>query len=173
MKTYAVEIPKGSLIANEHDLTHYQDAFAIKVPSSRGVPPEQLVRLFFNSFPSWGMVLMSIRERIAFWIGLKTAKGLDIEKQMQAFTGEPGQSLALFHVKDRTDSEILTGENDKHLDFSLSVIGRYVNEEFEMILATTVIFNNWLGRLYFLPVKPIHRLLVPAMLKRMARTLHE
>lgn len=171
MRPYPIDIPKGSLIANEHNQIDYQDAFAIKVPSTLGVPPEELVKVFFNSFPTWGKVLMSIRERIASRLGLKTAKGLDIEKQMQAFEGQPGQSLALFHVKERTDTEILTGERDKHLDFSLSVIGRYVNMEFEMILATTVIFNNRLGRLYFLPVKPIHRLLVPAMLKRMALKL--
>ncbi|MEM8567447.1 MAG: DUF2867 domain-containing protein, partial [Bacteroidota bacterium] len=87
--------------------------------------------------------------------------------------GQPGESLALFHVKDRTDTEILTGENDKHLDFSLSIMGQPSHQGFEIILTTTVIFNNWLGRLYFFPVKPVHKLLVPAMLERMAKKLSE
>ena len=33
------------------------------------------------------------------------------------------------------------------------------------MVSTIVRFNNWLGRLYFLPVRPIHRLIVPAMLR--------
>lgn len=171
MKTYLAPIDPKSLIGKEYPTVDYQDAFGIKIPIEYAVAPEELVKIFFQSFPKWAYILLGIRETFAGWIGLKTAKGIDLTKQMEAFAGQPGQSIGLFHVKDRSEVEILTGETDKHLDFSLSFIGNKMESDFEIILATTVIFNGWLGKAYFTPVKPVHRLLVPAMLKRMALQL--
>jgi len=171
MKPYLTVISPDTLIGQEHGTVDYQDAFGVQVPLSATVPPEELVLLFFESFPTWARFLMGLRETIASLIGLKTAKGLDVADQLTKFRGEVGQSIALFHVRDRSSTEILTGEKDKHLDFSLSFIGQTKANHFEVVLATTVIFKGWLGKLYFLPVKPIHRLLVPAMLRRMAKKL--
>ena len=171
MKPYLTTISSDTLIGQEHDSVDYQDAFGIQVPLSAAVSPEKLVLLFFESIPAWTRFLLGIRETLASLIGLKTAKDMDIAGQLSKFRGEVGQSIALFHVRDRTPTEILTGEQDKHLDFSLSFIGQTKPNHFEVILATTVIFKGWLGKVYFLPVKPIHRMLVPAMLRRMAEKL--
>ena len=171
MEPYLTAISSETLIGKEHEIVDYQDAFGVQVPLSAAVPPEKLVALFFESIPAWARVLFGIRESLASLIGLKTAKGLDINDQLAKFRGEIGESIALFNVRDRSSTEILSGEKDKHLDFSLSFIGENKADYFEVILATTVIFKGWLGKLYFLPVKPIHRLLVPAMLRRMAEKL--
>jgi len=115
---------------------------------------------------------MYIRERIAKMIGLKTGEGADIEKQLKEFKGEVGQSIALFHVLGRSEEEIMVGETDSHLDFRLSYFAIPKNETRTTLhLTTTVKFNNWLGRLYFIPVGPVHRIIVPILLKRMAKEL--
>lgn len=171
MKTFSIPISPQSLIGQEHSQVDYQDAFSIKVPVEHAVPTYELVKLFFQCIPVWAMMLIRIRETIASWIGLKTMDGKQVAQQLEEFRGDVGQSVALFHVKESNDQEILTGETDKHLDFSLSFIGKKESEHFEITLATTVLFNGWLGRLYFLPVKPIHKILVPVMLKRMAKKL--
>jgi hypothetical protein len=41
----------------------------------------------------------------------------------------------------------------------------------ELTVSTAVEFNNWFGRLYFLPVPPFHKLIVPAMLKGIVKEL--
>ncbi len=171
MKPYKTIIPPDSLIATEHQKVDYQDAFGIQLPRQYAIPPEKLVKLFFDSFPKWGQILLGIREFLAARVGLKTANGIDIKRQIHQFEGQPGQSIALFHVRERSEKEILTGETDDHLDFSLSFIGNKNADHFEVILATTVIYNNWMGKIYFFFVKPIHQLLVPAMLKKMAKKL--
>ncbi|MEM8566144.1 MAG: DUF2867 domain-containing protein, partial [Bacteroidota bacterium] len=132
IKAYSINIPEGSLIHQEHKKIDYYDAFAVKVPSNLESPPEELIKLLLLSFPVWGKVLLKIREKIALLMGLKTARGIDVKSQILTFTGQPGESLALFHVKDRTDTEILTGENDKHLDFSLSIMGQPSHQGFEI-----------------------------------------
>lgn len=169
MKPYTLSLPATSLIATALNRVDYEDTFGIR--TNARVSVEQLPPLFFKLFPKWFTGLMYLREAIAGLIGLKTGKGIDVRAQLRDFTGTVGESIALFHVMGRSEEEILTGENDSHLDFRLSFFARPLAEGTELILATTVQYNGWLGKAYFLPVGPIHRLIVPIILKRMARYL--
>lgn len=171
MKPYECAIVTDELIGQLPQDLHYEDAFAIQVPMEYEISPVGMMKLFFDSIPTWTKALLGIREALVGLIGLKTAKGLDMAKELEDFKGEEGQAIGLFRVLGRGAEELMVGESDKHLDFWLSFIGRRTSGNFEMKLATAVVFNGWLGRLYFAPVKPLHRLIVPAVLKRMARNL--
>lgn len=173
MKPYECTIDSNELIGQLAQDLHYEDAYAITVPMEYAINPVAMMKLFFDSIPGWTKALLAIRESVVGWIGLKTAKGVDMASELENFNGEKGEAIGLFRVIDRNLEELMVGEADKHLDFWLSFIGRELEGEFEMKLATAVVFNGWLGRLYFLPVKPLHRLIVPAVLKRMARNLKE
>jgi hypothetical protein len=79
-------------------------------------------------------------------------------------------------VFDKTDNEIVIGENDKHLDFRVSLLFDENKNHFDeksLTISTTVKFHNWLGVLYFLPVRPFHKLIVPAMLQNMIGKLEK
>ncbi len=41
----------------------------------------------------------------------------------------------------------------------------------KLTISTTAKFNNWFGKLYLLPVKPFHKLIVPIMLRRMIKKI--
>ena len=75
-----------------------------------------------------------------------------------------------------TENEVILGEDDKHLNFRVSLIlnpkGKKTENK-DLIVSTTVEFNNWFGRLYFLPVRPFHKLIVPTILKGMIRDLEK
>jgi len=173
MKPYECKIESDELIGQLVQDLHYEDAYAITVPMEFTIEPATMMKLFFDSIPNWTKALLVIRESVVGWIGLKTAKGVDLASELENFSGKKGEAIGLFRVIDRNSEELMVGEADKHLDFWLSFIGRELEGEFEMKLATAVVFNGWLGRLYFLPVKPLHRLIVPAVLKRMARNLKD
>lgn len=171
MKPYECAITTDELIGQLPQDLHYEDAFAIKVPLEYQIRPVGMMKLFFDSIPTWTKVLLGIREALVGLMGLKTAKGIDIAKELANFEGKEGQGIGLFRVLGKTEDELMVGESDKHLDFWLSFIRNTSPDAFEMKLATAVVFNGWLGRWYFAPVKPLHRLIVPAVLKRMARKL--
>ncbi len=171
MKPYECDITADELIGQLPQDLHYEDAFAIKVPLEYKIGPVGMMKLFFDSIPTWTKALLGIREALVGLIGLKTAKGIDMAKELTDFEGKEGQAIGLFRVLGRGEDELMVGESDKHLDFWLSFIGTSQAESFEMKLATAVVFNGWLGRWYFAPVKPLHRLIVPAVLKRMAKNL--
>ena len=167
MKVLKIPIPSPSLIEKALPKVDYHDSFSIEVPGL--VPVQKLPPLFFKSFPKWFMLLMGIREGISRLIGLKTAAGIDVRKQVQNFSGEVGESIALFHVLGRSKTEILSGENDSHLDFRLSFFANPTQENTNVILSTTVCFNAWTGKAYFLPVRPIHKFIMPILMKRMRK----
>lgn len=110
-------------------------------------------------------------------LGLKTAgepSGRD--KELEAFKCEPGEQIGLFKVFDKTDTEVVLGEDDKHLDFRVSLFLEQQDPNFpgkHLTISTTVRFNNWFGKVYFIPVRPFHKLIVPVMLKGILHKLGE
>ena len=76
----------------------------------------------------------------------------------------------------RTENEVVPGEDDKHLNFRISLFLEQNIEEAEkkkLIISTTIEFNNWFGKIYFLPVRPFHKLIVPTMLKAIIKELEK
>lgn len=112
----------------------------------------------------WSDMLMSLRDGIVRAFGLKTSdRGMDHEAEHY-----PVGSIAMaFDVIDRNENEIVMGANDKHLNFRVSVLKDSTTSH---IYVTTIVhFNNWFGRLYFLPVKPFHRIIVKSSIKRLLK----
>lgn len=100
---------------------------------------------------------------------------MEREIQLKNFRCEPGEQLGLFRVIARTENEVVLGEDDKHLDFRVSLQlekSKLNNIEKELTISTLVKFHNRMGRLYFIPVKPFHRFIVPSMLKGIVRELN-
>jgi Protein of unknown function (DUF2867) len=77
-------------------------------------------------------------------------------------------TVGVFKVLDRQDDEILLGEDDRHLNFRASVQLKREAEKCWAIVSTVVQFNNWLGHAYFVPVRPIHKIIVLAMMRRLS-----
>jgi hypothetical protein len=63
---------------------------------------------------------------------------------------------------------MLPGDLDKHLDVVLSIYKHPHNQNgTQSISVTTVVqIHNLLGRIYMLPVTPLHKLIAPAILNR-------
>jgi hypothetical protein len=114
--------------------------------------------------PHWVTLLIRLRDRIAGIIGLKTA-GRSARRDLGHNTLQVGDRLGIFKVFDRAGDELLLGEDDWHLDFRVSVLVGNDGSADWAIVSTVVRFNSWLGRAYFLPVRPFHKLIVPAMLR--------
>lgn len=110
----------------------------------------------------WVNLLMNLRDAIVKVFGLKTSDtGLSHEADYY-----PVGSIAMaFHVIDRNEKEIVMGEKDKHLDFRVSVLKDSATSH--IYITTIVHFNNWFGKLYFLPVKPFHRIIIKNSIKRL------
>ena len=155
-------IPTPSLVETSLHPTHYWDAYSVAVAPGTFGTVDRLARTT-TRLSTGGKALMATRNFVVRPFGLVTgpeqvADGSDLPLQT-------GSAVGIFTVLERSSDEILMGMNDKHLDFRFSLILRKEPNAERAIATTLVRFHNAGGRIYFAFVKPIHRLLVPVMLR--------
>ena len=74
--------------------------------------------------------------------------------------------MGIFTLFENTPDEVLLGDRDKHLDVVVSVhCTRPAGQPVRVTVTTVVHTKNRLGRLYMLPVKPMHKLIAPSVLR--------
>ena len=178
MKIIKTSLPSNSLLNISENKYDYIDSFrgAINDVENKFTSSD-IGQAFFSSGPQWVDKLFSLRNKIVSVFGLKTSGEItNREKQLQNFKCEPGEQLGLFKVFAKNENEVILGEDDKHLNFRVSLfLGPQISGTVikYITVSTTVEFNNWFGRLYFLPVRPFHKLIVPTMLKGIIKEMEK
>ncbi|MDR2684713.1 MAG: DUF2867 domain-containing protein [Prevotellaceae bacterium] len=151
------EIPSKSVILEGFGKVDYFDSYMIFKSTDLSVDKIAAEILRMSGV---GAVLMKIRNSIARLFGL-AVPGNEAQEQDYYPTGS---KLMIFTVSARNENEIVMEENDKHLKFRTSV---FVDREKSKIYLTTIVkFNNLGGKLYFIPVKPVHKILVKSQFKK-------
>ena len=168
-------LPDNSLLNSNDKKYDYLDSFeGTVVDKENKLKSADLGKAFFSSAPKWVDKLFGLRNRIAGIVGLKTSSAFDIQQNLDNFKCEQGDQVGFFKVFHKSDNEIILGEDDKHFNFRVSLfLDNPKDDKIEkrLTISTTVVFNNWFGRLYFLPVRPFHKLIVPTMLKGIIKQL--
>ena len=162
-----VSLPPESRIAKAYASSNLVDAYSIELPSGASTNPELLARFIFSQQAPWVSSLMAVRDAVVGRFGLKTAKQLP-SLGAQSKTGR----LGIFRIYGTSPTEVVLGEDDKHLDFRLSVLCSTQPSpggKRHLTLSTVVHCHNRLGRLYILVIAPFHRLVVQSSLRRAAR----
>jgi uncharacterized protein DUF2867 len=154
----------------------YADSFQSSIVDKENkLNTTDIGKAFFSSAPKWIDKLFGLRNKIVTLFGLKTSgSAIERKKIPDNFKCEKGDRIGLFKIFDKTNNEIILGEDDKHLNFRVSLfVDKPSDSEIvkQITLSTLVVFNNWLGTLYFLPVRPFHKLIAPAMLRAMIKQL--
>lgn len=161
-----VEIPAQSHIAHAYSSMNLADAFAIRLPFSASGDPYLLAQFIFTHQPSWIGKLMRVRDVIVACFGLKTAQHL------ATLAGNAKNSrVGIFKIYSTNETEIVLGEDDKHLDFRLSVLCSVApapENVRQLTFSTVVRCHNFLGRAYIRVIAPFHRMVVKASLRRAA-----
>lgn len=141
-------LPAHSHIAEGFGSVDYLDVFQIRkaTPQSAKEIANEIFRL-----PAWVKTLLALRNRIVAPFGLKTDK----------YTSP---TATFFPSIESREEELVMGEDDQHLNFRASILKN--TSESTVSLITVVHFNNRWGKLYFLPVKPFHHIIMKTLLKK-------
>lgn len=156
-------VPEKSLILNGFGKIDYSDTYKIQI-TSNDYSVDKITTDIFKT-PKWVDDLMKFRDVMVKGFGLKTGDKNDIIKKPYYSIGS---KAVYFTVFDRNENEIVMAENDKHLKFRTSVMVDKNTANSSVYLSTIVQFNNFFGLLYFLPVKPFHRIIIKSLLKKYA-----
>jgi hypothetical protein len=161
-----VGLPPESRVIRAYESVNFADAYSIELPVGTSTSPELLARFIFSQQLPWIGALMKVRDALVAGFGLKTAKHLtSLGAEAKA------SRVGLFKIYSTSATEIVLGEDDKHLDFRVSVLcsGETTSNKRRLVVSTVVHCHNRLGRIYIFLIAPFHRLIVQSNLRRAAR----
>jgi hypothetical protein len=142
-------VPDTPLLAGALPRVDFADAHAVAVHPGAPTDPQAWADAVFRDPPRWVLAVLGLREALVRLVGI--ARG--------------GRSS--FDTVARAADEVLLGTDERHLDFRASVR----REPDRVVLSTVVTLHNRRGRAYFALVRPVHPVVVRAMLTRAARRL--
>lgn len=166
-RAFPCPVPPQSAINARLAGAYFHDCHGIAVADTQPMALSHFLAALARS-PVWVNTLMTLRNKMVRLAGLKDLGGLggfDPSKPAHAY--QPGDRVGIFTLISNSENEALLGDDDKHLEVVLSVFKQPRNDGSALVTVTTVVYvHNALGRLYMLPVKPLHKLIAPAVLSR-------
>lgn len=158
--------PQDSLLNSLLESADYVDSFCMRIRDwDNCITLEDVAEVFASPLPKSVALLLKIRDALVAPFGLKKAADFVTEQGAFPSRAESGETLGFFRVYERSSHELVLGQDDRHLNFRISLhwnsdaLGETV-----VVLTTLVFFNNRLGRAYFAVIRPFHVWIVPILL---------
>jgi hypothetical protein len=154
VREVAPEVDIAALLAG----AQFIDAFAMDVKDP-ALDARNAAKAMTGHSPRWIGALMRLRNFLVAPFGLKTPEQSETT---------PRETIGIFPILTETPDRLVTGFNDKHLDFRLVVDVATSGPDRRVTATTLVRTHNRLGRVYLAIIQPFHRLIVPVMLRQIA-----
>ncbi len=140
------------------------DAFAVPIDAAdaaKGI--DNLARSALSDPAPWIRALLRLRDALVAGLPVKTT-----EDVRRAAIADRAERIDFFRILARSDRELILGEDDRHLDFRLSLLlrPRPDGPGDELVATTVVRCHNALGRVYLALIARFHRLVVISNLSR-------
>lgn len=156
-------IPDESQIHNNMKSIDYFDSYMVIKETQDSI--QKITERIFT-LPIWVKTLLNLRYYVFVKpLGLKTGKKEEnnIEKKRNDVYRNNFGSIS---IVSSNSNEIIMGDNDKHLDYRISIYKQNDGIFTKIVLTTFVKFNNKLGKTYFAIIRPFHKLVVNSLLKK-------
>lgn len=171
----SVGIPPGTAIHAALPGAHFFDAYKVADPHPARTALQTWLDVMART-PRWTQQLMALRNRLVRLVGLKDLGQLHDahppasgHAPSDAGSYRVGDRVGIFLIRHLSDTEVVLGQNDKHLDVQVSLTQHAHASGPAMVVVSTVVhIHNALGHVYMAVVTPFHRRIVRAMLQRLA-----
>ena len=142
----------------------FHDAFEAELRNA-GLTPIEIAVRFLRATPDWVETLLSIRNRAVSLVGIRDVGALGAVSDKPACDYKVGDKLSFFDILALTENEVVAGADDSHLDVRIAFVKRHVEGRATYALCSWVKTHNALGRLYMIPVGPMHKLIVKSAMR--------
>jgi Protein of unknown function (DUF2867) len=168
----AINVPHNSEISRHLPGAYFYDSYELPIESASKSALEIYLGVAAKT-PQWINSLMAIRNRAVTLVGLKNLGRLsDIKPSKSAGSYKVGDRIGIFSLLFLSDTEIILGDSDKHLDARVSVCKITQGARHSVAVSSVVHIHNTLGRVYLFFVVPVHKIIVPAMLKKITGNIY-
>ena len=154
-------LPLNSRLGESLPRIDYLDSF--DVPSQ--TPEQDLVAIYaavLGHLPKVFKQLLVVRSRLVKPLGIAGVSYKDLARPIE--TGRAyaiGEKIGRWTLFAKHQDELITGADDWHLDFRVSVLR---DARLRIVLSTAVMTHNAFGRAYLATILPVHRFGVAKLL---------
>jgi hypothetical protein len=163
----AVKPPIESQLASRYADASFVDAYAITLSNSVSHDLERMAQGAVNNPPAWVRGALTLRDRVMQMFGVKTYREIG-----DRITRQGADRVGFMPVLLRSEREIIMGENDRHLDFQVSLLLRsHQTGPAELVATTVVQCHNLLGGVYLAVIMPGHKMVIRTSLRNAAQSV--
>lgn len=166
MTTMKCDVPSVSVL-DRHliENAYFRDSYRTSLRD----PHASVVDIFFAIFghhPRWMKAILMIRNRIASLCGLDAPTASEILHPEIKSSYSVGDTIGVWPIYALTETELVAGRDNKHLDFRLSVLKVMEGETASVVVSTICTVHNTFGKIYLFFIVPFHQWGVQRLIAR-------
>ncbi|RZJ10462.1 MAG: DUF2867 domain-containing protein [Acidovorax sp.] len=174
-----VQVPAGTVIHATLHNADFFDAFTTADPRPTTSALQTWLDVVART-PRWTEQLLAVRNKLVRLVGLKGVGQLqDVHppasgtSPSDARSYRVGDQVGIFLIRHLSDTEVVMGQDDKHLDVQVSLTKHAQPGSAPTVVISTVVhIHNTLGHAYMAVITPFHRRIVQVMLRQLATSHH-
>src|SRR6185312_3163058 len=127
------------------EAAYFRDSYS--APLSR--PQVGIVDIFLAIFahhPTWMKIALIVRHRLASLCGLDAPSSREVIKFDVKTSYEIGDKIGVWPIFSLSETELIAGRDNKHLDFRLSVLKAIDGETANVVVSTICTVHNVWGK---------------------------
>lgn len=160
------QIPSGSVLNRKLvETAYFWDAYRAPQHHFRS----NIVDSFFSVFghlPGWLKAVLILRNTVAKWCGLETPTTSEILGTHRKTAYAVGDKIGPWPIFSLTETELVAGRDNKHLDFRLSLMRVSHLGAACLVVSTVCRVHNRAGKIYLFFIVPIHKWGVKLLISR-------
>lgn len=117
----------------------------------------EIFTAIFAHHPLWMKMALIVRNRLASFCGLDAPTAREILHPEFKRRYVVGDKIGVWPIFSVSETELVAGRDNKHLDFRLSVLRVADGETASVVVSTICTVHNTFGKVYLFFVTPFHK----------------
>jgi hypothetical protein len=135
---------------------YFQDSYRAPLRRARASVIDVFAGIFAHH-PMWMKILLIIRNRVASFCGLDAPTAHEILHPRFKSSYVVGDKIGVWPIFSLTETELVAGRDNKHLDFRLSVLKVADGATASVVISTVCTVHNTFGKVYLFLIVPFHK----------------
>jgi hypothetical protein len=150
-------VPSSSVLDRRLiEAAYFQDSYCAPL-SRKDAGIIDVFLAIFAHHPIWMKIALIVRHRMVSFFGLDAPPASDVLNFKIERSYSVGDKIGVWPILALTDTELIAGSDNKHMDFRLSVLKVTNGEAVSVVVSTICVVNNVFGKLYLFFVVPFHK----------------
>jgi hypothetical protein len=155
--TIVRDLPAGSRLAPQRAGAYYSESYEVPLRRS-DLKMHEIYLAILGHLPWRARALIVVRNHLVSLFGLHAEPSANVWKPVIKDSYAPGEKILRFNLYSLGEHEIVTGRDDKHLDFRVSIMQVTEQGAPKVVVSTLIFVNNLFGKVYLWFVLPLHKL---------------